>query len=418
MRLLQRTNRIYLLFTAALLLVSGCALYVIITGIISDEATEKLLMEQELVVRVLQKNAPVPSVAPVMEVDRVANNTIEQDMLVKDTMMRDPTDYDEDNELFRQVTTLRMINGRSYRITTRTVILEPHDYLLSIGLALLIGSLLLLLGLWFVNRRVSRTVWGSFRHNLIALRQFDLHKDDPLSLEPSDITEFSELNEAVTKLTERIRSDHRALKEFATNASHEMQTPLAIVQVKLEEALARPGMDESQVAPIRIAYDSVLRLSRLHQSLLLLSRIEHQQFSSDQRVDLAATVDAQLELYSDRIAAKELAVDTDLDRSASVLSHPTLIEALLSNLIGNGIKHNRPGGNIRIAVRSGSITVVNTGDPLSVPAEGLFERFSKADPTSASPGLGLSIARSICVASGWLISYTERDGMHTVRVDL
>ena len=416
MRLLARTNRIHLLFTAGLLLVTGCVLYVIITSIISDEVTEKLRVDQQRIALRIAEGQSITNLPPIMEVVRLSDRIRTGGPLVHDTAMWDPVE--EDTELFREVREEPMIDGIPYRITVRAIVLEPHDYYLSIGLSMLVASVLLLAGLWFVNARISRTVWGPFRADLESLKRFDLRTDASLDLKPSDIQEFAELNDAVMKLTERIRTDHRALKEFTGNASHEMQTPLAIVQAKLEETLGRPGLDEGTVAPIKSAYDHVLRLSRLHQGLLLLSRIENGQFATDQRVDIAAAVESQLSLLGDRIMAKGITVEKDIDIAASVRSHPVLIETLLANLIGNAIKHNRRNGTLIITVRNASITLTNTGDPLSVPPEELFQRFRKADPTSASPGLGLSIAKSICDTSGWRIAYSEADAIHTLHIDL
>lgn len=414
MRLLQHTNRTYLVFMAAMLFVVGATLYIVITRVISDEVSEKLTVDRERIVRELQAGRAVNDLAPVIEIDTLPTQAAEEAVHAGDVSLIDPMEKDE--ETFREVRGSQRINGVHYRITARAVVLEPHDYLFSIGLSLLIGSLLVLAGLLWVNRFLARAIWGGFHRNLDALQHFDLRKDDALALEPSRITEFAALNGELARLTERIRNDHRVLKEFTGNASHEMQTPLAALQARLEGLLGQAGLDAAMAAGLQEAHAQSLRLSRLHHGLLLLSRIENRQFRDTSMLVLADAVEQALAQYAERIAVNGIAVEKALDRSVTVAAHPALLEALLANVIGNAIKHQRGNGPVKVVLTGRTLEVSNSGEPLPAPAEDFFQRFRKGDPTSASPGLGLSIARCICDTYGWQIAYDEHAGTHVITI--
>lgn len=414
MKLLARTNRSYMLFTGAVLLVVGIALYLIITRMLKDEVSEKLALDRERVIQALEAGHAVVALPPIMVIDTLDAAAPKEDVHARDVRMIDP--FENDEEPFHEVSGTQHINGLHLRITTRAVVLEPHDYLFSIGLALLLGSLLVLGGLWWVNRRMARTVWGAFHRNLDKLQRFDLRKDEAIALEASDINEFGQLNEAITRLTERIRADHNALKEFTGNASHEMQTPLAVLQAQLEAALGRNGMGETTATAIHEAHAQVLRLSRLHQGLLLLSRIENRQYNEVRAVNVGHAIEMELARHAERLAASGIQMERAIEGRLIVDAHPALVETLLANVIGNAVKHHCGNGPVGVLLSERELVVSNTGAALSFPASELFLRFRKADPASPSPGLGLSIAQSICSAYGWRIDYRELAGTHTVTI--
>ncbi len=89
-----------------------------------------------------------------------------------------------------------------------------------------------------------------------------------------------------------------------------------------------------------------------------------------------------------------------------------LFDMVISNLIGNAIKHNQKKGNIHITTSDVFITISNTGDPLNMPSESLFERFKKDSNSSESFGLGLAIVKKICDIYNWKINHSYSDKQH------
>lgn len=413
MKLLQKTTRIYLLFSAILLLVAGIVLYMLISSFIEEEVTEKLYVNKERITEQLVRNQPVTQLPPVIEVEELPSQEPEA-LITRDTTLYDPITGEP--ESFRELTSIETINGKTYRVTLRQVILEPHDYYDSVGLAVVAVMALLLIGLLLITRRVSRKLWEPFYGNLEILKRFSLQKDQPIALQSSQITEFQELNQAIEKLTENVRIDYHTLEEFSENESHEMQTPLAIIQTKLDEALQWPNLSGEQAHQIKAAYSSAQRLSKLNQTLSLLTKIENRQFTATENIALAAAIEQQLQHFEEFIQARNLSVEKRLEAGSVIRGNPLLIETLLSNLLSNAIKHNVKEGKITIVLEDRSLAISNTGKPLSVPPERLFGRFTKADPSSESLGLGLAIIKKICETIGWKASYTANDVWHVLRL--
>jgi signal transduction histidine kinase len=238
----------------------------------------------------------------------------------------------------------------------------------------------------------------------------------PIQLKASNINEFKELNAAVTAMSNSVLKDYGALKSFTENASHEIQTPLAVINAKLELLMQAENFSEQQMQYIQNIQEEISRLSKLNQSLLLLTKIDNQQFKDTEKVDVATVINKHLDNYEELIAAKEIALTKNINGESIVLMNKTMAEILVSNLITNAIKHNIKKGTIEIIADRDQLTVKNTGPALSTNPEELFERFKKDKVNSESLGLGLSIVKKICEQYHFKVDYNYANGLHTVSV--
>lgn len=413
MRLLQKTNRYYFLFTAILLILVGTLLYYILTNITKNEITEKLVHNKTRIAEQIKNNNDVIELPPVIEISALELFQVNR-LIVNDTVMFDPVENDV--EPFRQLDAIENIHGKTYRIILRQIILEPHDYYNSIAFTIITAILLLLISLYLLNRLILRNIWRPFYYNLESIKNFALQKNKSIKLLSSNITEFSELNVSIEKLTEKANADYQSQKEFIENASHEMQTPLSVIQAKLELFLQSENLNEEQAAQIKSAYTSVQRISKLNNALLLLTKIGNNHFVQKENISIAEALEKQLLHFDDFIVATKLEVDNIMGKDITVNASRPHIEILLSNLIDNAIKHNIYQGKIKIELQGRSLVISNTGKPLTVNPYQLFERFKKGDPSSASLGLGLSISKKICDINGWQMNYTTKNEMHTFLV--
>lgn len=413
MKLLQKTARTYLVASTLALAVAGLLLFQTMTAVIQKEITEKLWVNAERVAAQIRSGAAVTPLPPILVIDTL-RHSVEKGWAASDTSIYDAVEGEQ--ELFRQLHSTRYIGGVPYRITVRQVILEPHDYYGSIGLTLVLILAGLLLALLLINRGISRRLWRPFQQNLRSLKTFSVESKAPLALRSSDIDEFTELNAALRQLTEKARADYSALKAFTENASHEMQTPLAVISSKLETLLQSDTLAEEDARLAVTAGTAVGRLSKLVETLLLLTRIQNGQFAERSGVSLEEAVKAQLAIAEDFIREKALTVRADLDKDAEITANPMLLDILLSNLIGNAVKHSRHGGEIDVTLDGPALTITNTGAPLAVDAASLFDRFAKADASSKSLGLGLSIVKTICDGAGWRCSYATEGVRHQFKV--
>ena len=413
MKLLQKTNIIYLIFSAIMMLTAGVVLYFILTHLFNDELNEKLLHNKTHIINLIKQNKQVYQYYPDVEVKEI-NVLAKQHFIIKDTILFDSLAKEE--EPFREINSMEIINGKFYQITVRDSLFETEDFLFAICSAIGYVFIAILVGLFFINRRISRKLWHPFYKNLETLKNFSIQEKTPVMLQSSGIIEFQELNSTILKLTNKIRSDYHILKEFTENASHEMQTPLAIIQLKLEMLLQSPTLDKDQAQLIKAVYSSTQRLSKLNQTLLLLSKIENHQFIHTENIQVEFIIKKQIEYFTEFFEAKNIKLDIQINSPCSVKANAVLIDILFSNLISNSVKHNIFGGMILIELKENNFKISNSGNPLTILPEKLFERFSKNDPTTTSLGLGLSIVKKICDTYGWKISYIASDDQHDIRI--
>lgn len=232
------------------------------------------------------------------------------------------------------------------------------------------------------------------------------------------ISEFRRLNEVVTRSTRRSEELHEQQRQFIGNASHEIQTPLAICQNRLEMMLDDDTLTEAQMGELLKVRHTLDHLSRLNRSLLLLCKIEGGQFLNHAPVDFAELLRRTLPDYEDFYGARQITTETRCEASAPRWEmDESLGSVLLTNLLKNAYVHNRPGGRVSIVMAEGRLSVANTGttdEPLDEVA--IFSRFYHTPGKSASTGLGLPIVRAICQRYGLQVSYRCEAGLHVFEV--
>lgn len=422
MKLLTATTRYYLLLTAGLFVLVSAVLYLLLGWALRHEADEQLTNEQLYVERLVVREQHLPPTLFAYQLDRSLRP---QPIGFSDALLLDSLEHEW--VPFRQLT-FRLPATKAGQptewLTLRKSLVETHD-LLRVVLGVMVSALLLLLvGVVAMNYWLAQRLWGPFRHTLARLRGYDLHRHQPLNLPAPPIVEFAELNQALNQLSERLVADYESLRQFTENAAHETQTPLAIMQAKMEQLLQAPSLheDEATMTVLGELLQATQRLSRLHQALTLLSRLENHQFAPAQAVPVRLD-----QLVRDRVAVLEPLLEArGLDLNLHVAPdlptrtmHPGLADSLVHNLLQNAIKHNHPGGHIAVSLNPTAFEVSNTGPAIVGEPARFFERFRKHNAASDSPGLGLSIVQHICTFYGFQVryDYAAHPVRHTLRVE-
>ncbi len=413
MKLLTKTGIYYLIITLLLFAVGGTIFYFSLRNIINESITERIYDIRSRVLSYAEKTGSLPPESP-LEMYKVI--FIQSPLSVKENL-QDTIMTDEDNELepFRKLTFSIQSSGINYIAVITKPLVESDDLTESIAYSLSILTGILLVVLLLLNWWLSKNLWKPFYKTLDELKRFDLNKKEGMNLPVVKTSEFRILNDEIRKMTEKIKQDYQSLKEFTENASHEIQTPLAIIRSKLELMIQSENIPQEQMKMIQDIYESTNRLSKLNQSLLLLAKIENRQFHETQNVDLKVLIKKKLEMFEDMIAFKSIRVEKQL-AARELRINPQLADILLSNIIGNAIRHNIANGNIKIVLTSTDFIVSNSGNPLDVSPELLFDRFRKSSSSSESAGLGLSIVKQICDTYNLKINYTHDQGVHTILI--
>jgi signal transduction histidine kinase len=268
----------------------------------------------------------------------------------------------------------------------------------------------LLLILFFANRVLLRRLWEPFYNSLQSIKQFNFSNKQTFSPSQTNIDEFKDLDNAVNAMQSRIIKDYETLKNFTDNASHEMQTPLAVLNSKLDLLIQEPGLQESQTKQLQAMYDAMSRLTNLNKSLLLLSKIENNQFKKTSPLQFDILITEKLSQLEDLINAKQIKTNTALQQT-TVQMDAYLADILLNNLLGNAIRHNIDNGNIEINLDNERLLISNSGSVFDFDESHIFDRFKKGDESEGT-GLGLAIVKQICDNYGFKISYSFKDGLH------
>ena len=257
-----------------------------------------------------------------------------------------------------------------------------------------------------------------FNLTLEQIQKFSLKDSDQKIVFPrSGVKEFKRLNQFLSEMTKKVQSDYRSLKEFSENASHEFQTPIAVIQSKLELLLGDESLTEQQIEQVSYIQNAIRRLSNLSNSLALLTKIDNNEFSNVSELDLSEILSGMLEEFRELMDLKQIETETDLSSGVKLEADKVLVEILLTNLINNAIRHNWEEGKIKLSLTNASLLISNSGPELSIKPDDLFRRFKKSNQSAQSLGLGLAIVKKICDFYGYEIKYELKEGFHTIQID-
>ncbi len=309
------------------------------------------------------------------------------------------------------ITIFRTEDERYMELVVYTPTIEKLDLLRAIlGWIIFLYVLLLLIIL-------SINIWV-FRKNMkplyVLLKWLDSSqlgkKNEPLE-NTTKITEFRKLNAATMAFAERGEKLFEQQKTFIGNASHEMQTPLAICRNRLEMLMEDETLTEHQLNELIKTHQTLENLTRMNCSLLLLCKIENGQFADTRSVCLNDILTHYLDDYKEVYAYRNITVTVTTDSSFCVEMNDSLVSVLVTNLLKNSFVHNIDGGFIYIKITANTFEISNTGEkPLD--RERIFERFYQGQKKEGSTGLGLALVDSICKANHLKIDYTYVENRH------
>lgn len=320
-------------------------------------------------------------------------------------------DPEQGSDRFRGLATYISIDNSPYLLTIETNIEEADETMTAIALVTFLLYGFMVLGFIVINRRMARNIWAPFNDTLQKLRDFDLNERKPINLQSTDIEEFEQLNQELDKLITRNLSSFEQQKTFIENASHELQTPLAVIRSKIDLLLQNEHLDRDASDTVEAMSTAISRVSRINKNLLLLAKIENLQFDDEEIVELAPLIAESMELLSDHFSNKHLQVTAQLEHAIVLKANRSLVEILINNLLTNAIRHTEAGGQVQVSLSENSFIISNSGTS-ALEAEHIFKRFVITSSNTSSSGLGLSIVKEIADRYGWSADYVFKDGSH------
>ena len=306
---------------------------------------------------------------------------------------------------------------RYFEISVYTPTIEKKDlreaiFYLLIGLFTTLLIAILLINIWVFHR-----IMKPFYRLLEWLDNFRLDKkNEPLD-NPTNTTEFRKLNVAVNRFAVHSEEIFEQQKQFIGNASHEIQTPIAVCQNRLEMLMEDETLTEQQMGEIVKTYQTLEYVSKLNKSLLLLSKIDNSQFAETKEISLNEVLHRYSDDYREVYHYRGITLDIQEKATFRVQMNETLAVVLVTNLLKNAFVHNIDKGMIRVEITSSSIRFGNTGADVALDDKRIFERFYQGSrKREGSTGLGLAIVHAICRQCRLQVRYRFLDGMHWLEV--
>jgi signal transduction histidine kinase len=418
MKLLYRAIIYYSIAALLSFIFMGAVLYTSIRHIILHQVSEALLTEKQIIEEQILHTDTLPDFSDIFnhKIEVTLYKTrIKPTQLFIDTLINDPINKSKVEFRFLKYSN-NTADSRGFIIMTSQSIEEEKGLLYEIFTMIIIAFAALLLALIVIIYSISRGLWSSFYNTLHRIQRFDIKSESEFNPVATRITEFTKLNQVLKALTEKIKSDYMNLKEVTENVSHEIQTPLAVIRLKIEQMLQSDDISDQLADNLFSVNQSVTKISRINHAIALMSKIENNQYPLTKTINVSAKISEILTQFSDFIKSKHLNLTFNNTLEVELEMNTDLADFLFTNLLNNAIKHNIDNGRIEIRLNQQELIIQNTGKDPNVSTDLLFQRFKKADLASDSPGLGLAIIKKVTDFYGMTIKYNYKDNIHTLHI--
>jgi len=377
---------------------------------VNDETNDTLQNYKEIIIKqVLADKSLIKDHKDIMTSYQIREIPGEKANLAKDEFY-DSTKYieiEKEYEPIRGLLTCFMgPDGKYYELRIEMSTLEKEDLLETVLWSIIILYILLLCCILLVTHSVFRKSFRPLYNVLNWLNRYHPGKKiEPLENE-TVIEEFDTLNRAFREATLRGVAVYEQQRQFVENASHELQTPLAVSVNKLELLSENPDCTEEQLSDIAGIHRTLQGIIKMNRSLLLLSRIDNNQFPETKEVSLTAILKRILSEFAELYRSKNIHVYIIREEELTGTMNESLAHTLIQNLVKNAYIHNSAGGEVYIEVTQDSLMIENTSESPELNQERLFQRFGRQSNRPDSSGLGLAIVKSISDLYGIEISYS------------
>lgn len=412
MKLFTKYNRINIL-TSVLIFVCGCvAFYFVLNYVLTRQLDEILETERSEFIKYAKQYNKLPEIINTDDKQvyaRVVSAPVSHEVYSSEKTWNA---HEQEQELMRKLLFGVTVKEKYFEVTA-LVSQESQEALLQ--LILLVAAVMIaaiLLAGYIINRVVLKKLWKPFYNSIGEVSKYNLHRQQSLQLPATGVEEFDLLNKSLGDMTMRAAADYKILKEFTGNAAHEMQTPLAVISANMESLIQDEAVLRLHHGSVFSIEDAVKRLSRLNQSLLLLTKIENRRFELNEKVDWDILIRERIVELEELTTSQKLSMQVTAVPVSTVF-HQHLADILITNLLSNAVRYNVEGGTIDVDLDNKGITVKNTSALPLLDAAKVFTRFYRHPETRPDGnGLGLSIVKQICMLGGYTLSYNYQNGRH------
>jgi signal transduction histidine kinase len=411
-RLLSKTTLFYLLFTFLAFFLSAVFLTSQAEKFIHDELEHRFTHSENRVKRHLRAGKPA---------DTLPANTILSEFkdgqadLILNPAYSDTLIYNSESEemlLFRKKTTVFEEQGKYYKLAIIKSLDDFYRLKNDIFGALIPAFFILAIAIVLFNSLLSGSLFKPFNKILNQMKTYKVGSGANNRSVHTTTVEFKKMQQLFQEMVERIEHDYRNLKEYTENMAHEIQSPLTVIRNKTENLIADESLMKKNASTVKIIYDETNHLSKLGNTLNLITKIENQEFRNSVRIATRVVIEKHIEAISEVARLKSLEIEKELSDEHILDIDPFLLDIVLKNILRNAIRYGNPDGPIKVKTTIDYLSVSNYGPPLDDTPDNLFKRFYKKNGSRASQGLGLSLVKKICELNNLTISYTYGNKQH------
>lgn len=416
MKLLSKTTLLILTVSIFIFMVGNIVFFQATKSMIKKHIDYELVSQMHNVIKQIKENESMFQITRFS--DEVKIESVDKDYKIQpffsDTVLYSLIQKRYDPH--RSLTFNYKSQSRNQRITIYKSLLSSDKLIERITLASIALVMSFIFMIFILNRYVFANVWSDFFTSIKKIDKHDIKSQKKIEFNQSEIEEFDKLNEVLSSMVLRIQKDYLNLKELTANTSHEIQTPLAIIKSKAELLLQAENLTEKQLKEIYSILNTTERLSKLNQSLLLITKIENNQFEESQIVNIKEILQKHIENFQMLFESSNTKLNTDISEG-SVKINPVLFDILITNLLKNAIIHGQSKGDISIIFTKNILQISNYGETLSFHPDLIFTRFAKGANKQNSNGLGLEIVKKICDYYSIPINYSFFNEKHCFEIN-
>lgn len=419
MKLLKQTLFYFILIAIPIFILGSFAFYFFLQHIMIKQVDESLKTDKQEITSFVNNNKN-----DVTELYKAISCTY---FLKKETNDYIPPDryafvylydsIDMEYKPFRELTSSVTIKNVPYRLVMRESFVENDSVIYSILFFGIVLIGLLSIGITILNWYISARIWTPFYQLLNVISTYFPGKNVPVQIKPTRTKEFISLKNAIEKMIERTNRDFNQQKKYIDHIAHELQTPLAIANSQLELFIQNSSLDSETADLVDNLDKTLLKLNNISKALLLLSRIQNDQFSQKKVIDLTQIIHDYFEVHQDQISIMNIDVNFNHKGNLLVNMNDVLANILIGNLLSNAIKHNHTTGYIKIEYSGHILIIVNSGNETITNTTNLFTPYVSTAKSAGSLGIGLSIVKEICDYYHFKINFVHKDQVNKIEID-
>lgn len=417
MKLVSKNILINTVISIIILFLGEYSIFVLLKQEITKETTEHLSMERMVFLDGLQNGVSIEyyknnigDIIDITPIDHISfAEPVFQDL--------DESDHERREETFaaKKMTFDCTYRGQHYRVSITKTVDEDEGLARSLPTTIILSGVGMLVMLVLVNLYIYSKLFAPVNKLIRDIEQFSIHDLEQIVRPKTSTYEFYILGKKVSAMSQKIISDYKSMKEFTENMAHEVQTPLAVINSKLEHCIQDENLTASQAALLSDALQAVQKLFKLNRGLIILSKLENQQYSHSETINITQLVQERLAYFSDFLNNKNIKITEQYTHKIYANLDSSLSEVFIDNILKNAIQHNFDRGELIVTTEPNALLISNTGPEPKVSTEEFFNRFYSGN-SNESLGLGLSIVKKICDYNGFKSSYYYENGFHHVKI--